>query len=157
MPGSARRKRNLWLHDAAHRAAAGGPNLLTTTVTPVMIGELGPNFAACNAQGQVRERASEGAIPVRAAPFEPAQEKAQLPSGSSFFICDRSHDQRWLGIVYDSNRQANRSCGVSAPIRNAREYEGPCDSGWVAASQVRSISGVYNPADEASGNSVQLK
>lgn len=130
-------------------------NLLAAAQMPVRIGELGPNFAACNAQGEVRERAADGPIPVRAAPFEPAPQVGQLPAGSTFFICSRSHDQRWLGIVYDAAGRASRGCGVSSPVARRRDYEGPCDSGWVASAQVRSISGVYNPADEASANAVE--
>lgn len=132
-------------------------NLLAGTETPVRIGELGPNFAACNAQGEVLERAADGPIPVRAAPFEPARQTGQLAAGSSFFICTRSLDQRWFGVVYDANGRANRSCGVSAPVSGRRDYEGPCDSGWVASAQVRLISGVYNPADEVSANAAELK
>jgi len=132
-------------------------NLLTGTVTPVRIGELGPNFAACNAQGDVRERAAEGPIPVRAAPFDPARQVGQLPVGSTFFICSRSLDQRWLGIVYDQAGQASRSCGVSAPVGSRRDYEGPCDSGWVLSAQVRLKSGVYNAMDEPSENAGELK
>jgi len=40
---------------------------LESAVVAVRIGELGRNFAACNAQGEVRERATNGAMPVRAA------------------------------------------------------------------------------------------
>ena len=138
------------------RSQADG-NLLTGSVTPVRIGELGSNFAACNAQGEVRERAAAGAMPVRAAPFEPARQTRQLAAGSTFFICSRSLDQRWFGIVFDNAGQANRSCGVSAPIASRRDYEGPCESGWVSSSQVRLISGVYTGPDEASAIAVELK
>jgi hypothetical protein len=125
---------------------------LDKAVVPVRIGELGRNFAACNAQGEVRERATEGAMPVRAAPFEQAQQKGQLPPGSTFFICSRSLDQRWFGVVYDGSGRASRSCGVSSPISSRRDYEGPCDSGWVASAQVRLISGVQEPPVQASEN-----
>jgi hypothetical protein len=132
-------------------------NLLTDTETPVRIGELGPSFAACNAQGEVRERAAEGAIPVLAAPFESARQVGQLPAGTSFFICSRSHDQRWLGVVYDAGGQANRNCGVAVPVSGRRDYEGPCDSGWVASAQVRLVSGVRSPSAEPSQNAAELK
>ena len=117
-------------------------NLLTQNVTPVRIGELGSNFAACNAQGEVRERAVDGAIIVRAAPFEPAQQTGQLPPGSTFFICSRSLDQRWLGVVYDRSGQASRACGVTTPSPVRRDYEGPCESGWVPSAQVRLVAPV---------------
>lgn len=127
-------------------------SLLADNVTPVRVGELGANFAACNAQGEVRERAADGPIPVRAAPFEPAGQTGQLPPGSTFFICSRSHDQRWFGIVYDRSGQASRACGVSAPLVNSRDYEGPCESGWVASVQVSLISGLQHQSDQSSRN-----
>jgi hypothetical protein len=130
---------------------------LGEAVVAVRIGELGANFAACNAQGEVRERAADGPIPVRAAPFEQAQQKGQLPPGSTFFICSRSHDQRWMGVVYDSAGQANRSCGVSAPVSARRDYSGPCESGWVASAQVRLISGVQAPPVQPSQNVAEPK
>jgi hypothetical protein len=122
--------------------AETSPTLLSDLVQPVRVGELGPNFAACNGRGAVRERVTEGAIPVRAAPFEPAEEIDQLGLGSEFFICSRTNDQRWFGIVYDEDGRASERCGVSAPIRARRNYQGPCAAGWVSSSSVRMISGV---------------
>lgn len=128
---------------------------LDKAVVAVRIGELGRNFAACNAQGEVRERATRGAMPVRAAPFDQAQQKGQLPPGSTFFICSRSIDQRWFGIVYDAAGKAGANCGVSSPVGDRRDYEGPCDSGWVASAQVRLISGAQTPPVQASENVAQ--
>ncbi len=125
--------------------------------TPVRIGELGPNFAACNAQGQVNERAADGPVPVRAGPFEQSHESGSLNPGASFFICTRSLDQRWMGVVFADGGRADRSCGVSAPVRSRRDYEGPCRSGWVPSAQVRMISGVEIPAAQPSQNSAQPK
>lgn len=130
-------------------------SLLDDTVVAVRIGELGPNFAACNAQGEVRARATDGQMPVRAAPYDQARQKDALPPDSTFFICSRSHDQRWLGIVYEPPGRAARACGVSAPITERRDYEGACESGWVLSSQVRLVSGVEPPTGEASQNGVQ--
>ncbi len=123
------------------RAEADDP-LQGGAVTPVRIGELGPNFAACNARGATRERAGADHVPVRAAPFDPAEEIDRLPEGAQFFICSRSHDQRWFGIVYDSGGIAAERCGVSAPIGRRTNYEGPCAAGWVPSNLVRLISGV---------------
>jgi hypothetical protein len=130
---------------------------LEQAVAPVRIGELGPNFAACNAQGEVRERAAAGPIPVRAAPFEQAQQKGRIAPGSTFFICSRSLDQQWLGIVYEAPGRASPGCGVSTPVSARRDYDGPCDSGWVASTQVRLISGVQPPSGEASANVAEPK
>ena len=122
------------------RAEAADP-LLSETVTPVRIGELGASFAACNARGAGRERVASGPIPVRAAPFEQSQEVDSLPPGAEFFICSRSHDQRWFGIVYDEGGAAAARCGVSDPVPSRRAYEGPCAAGWVPSARVRLISG----------------
>ena len=131
-------------------------NLLTDNVTPVRIGELGPNFAACNALGEVRERAVEEAIVVRAAPFDVAQATGRLPPGSTFFLCSRSLDQRWMGVVYDRSGRASRQCGVSAPSAARRDYEGPCESGWVPSAQVRLVAPVDSSTGEPSRNIGEL-
>lgn len=127
------------------RAEQNG-DLLGETQTPVRIGELGANFAACNARGAVRDRAAGGPVPVHAAPFEQAAEIDRLPPGSEFFICTRSHDQRWFGIVYPEAAEAPEQCGVARPISGRRDYEGPCESGWVSSALVRLISGVPHQA-----------
>ncbi len=123
------------------RAEADDP-LRGAAVTPVRIGEAGPNFAACNARGATRERAGADHVPVRPAPFDSAEEIDRLPEGGEFFICARSHDQRWFGIVYDSGGVAAARCGVSAPVARRRNYEGPCAAGWVPSNLVRLVSGV---------------
>jgi hypothetical protein len=107
----------------------------------VRVGELGPGFAACNARGTTRDRIA-AEVPVIAAPFEQARQVDGLTSGAEFFICSRTHDQRWFGIVYDEGGRATERCGVSAPVRARRDYSGPCAAGWVASSAVRLISGM---------------
>ena len=122
--------------------AESSPTLLSDMVQPVRVGELGPSFAACNARGAIRERVTDGTIPVRAAPFAQAGEIARLGDGSEFFICSRTNDQHWFGIVYDEDGRASDRCGVSVPIPARRNYQGPCAAGWVASASVRLISGV---------------
>ena len=122
--------------------AESAPSLLEGMVQPVRIGELGPNFAACNARGATRDRVAGGPVPVRAAPYEPSETIAELAPGSDFFICSRTNDQRWFGIVYDEGGHATERCGVSAPIPARRAYQGPCAAGWVPSATVRLISGV---------------
>lgn len=129
--------------------AESSPTLLSDMVQPVRVGELGPNFAACNARGTIRERATDGTLAVRAAPYEQASEIASLGAGAEFFICSRTNDQRWFGIVYDEDGRATERCGVSAPLSARRNYQGPCAAGWVASASVRLVSGVPEqlPAD----------
>lgn len=117
-------------------------SLLGGTVTPVRIGEMGPGFAACNARGTVRERPGVTAIPVRAAPFDSAEEIDRVALNAEFYICSRTHDQRWFGIVYDEGGTAAERCGVGSPVARRHDYEGPCAAGWVQSATVRLVSGV---------------
>lgn len=111
---------------------------------PVRVGELGPSFPACNAVGTTRNIAAGSALPVRAAPFDNAAELGGVAAGSRFFICSRSIDQKWFGIVYDDDGAA-QACGVSQPLPRRRNYDGPCRSGWVASPLVKFTSGVDSP------------
>ncbi|MGZ8997584.1 MAG: hypothetical protein ACXW2T_01885 [Allosphingosinicella sp.] len=132
----------------AYERADNGP-LFKNAETPVRIGELGPGFAACNARGAARDRVSTD-VPVSAAPFDQAPRVDDLPRGAEFFICSRTHDQRWFGIVYDEGGQATPRCGVSEPVAVRRDYSGPCAAGWVASSSVQLISGVPHQLLKAS-------
>lgn len=115
------------------------PTVLNQTVTPVRVGELGPSFDACAARGATRARAVP--VPVRAAPFDAAESIDRLGDGAQFFICSRSHDQRWFGIVYDAGGEASARCEVDRPTPRRRDYQGPCAAGWVASAMVALISG----------------
>lgn len=131
----------------AYERADSGP-LFNDAATPVRVGELGPGFAACNARGATRDRVTGESVPVRAAPFESAEQIDSLPRGGQFFICSRTHDQRWFGIVYDEGGQAAERCGVAQPVASRRPYSGPCAAGWVASPTVRLISGVPHQLDQ---------
>ncbi len=107
---------------------------------PVRVGELGPNFPACNAVGTTRNVAAGAALAMRSAPFDNAAESGGVPAGARFVICSRSIDQKWLGIVFDD--AGGRDCGVSRPVSTRRGYDGPCRSGWVSSALVKFTSGV---------------
>mgnify|MGYP003579286920 CR=1 FL=1 len=108
--------------------------------TPVRIGQLGPSFPACGAAGRARNVGTGASLAVRAAPFDTGEETGAVPSGGRFFVCSRSHDQKWFGIVYGENGTSG-GCGVSGPVTSRRDYEGPCRSGWVSSAFVRLIAG----------------
>lgn len=118
------------------------PTAMVTEAVPVRIGEAGASFAACNAAGTTRNLGAGESLPVRAAPFQTAAAAGALPAGSRFFICSRSHDQKWMGVVYDESGTLAQSCGVSAPVTARRPYDGPCKAGWVASAFVKLISGI---------------
>ena len=84
------------------------------------------------------------AVPVRAAPFEQARETARMAASAQFFICTRSHDQRWFAIVWHEGEGASRTCGVSQPVSARRDYGGPCESGWIPSALVRLESGILH-------------
>jgi hypothetical protein len=107
----------------------------------VRIGEMGPSFGACGAAGTTRHLDASERLPVRAAPFDASAESGAVPAGARFFICSRSHDQRWLGIVYEDGGTLAPGCGVSRPVASRRGYEGPCRSGWVSSAFVKQIAG----------------
>ena len=119
------------------------PEPVRPPALPVRVGELGPNFAACAAAGTTRnvEAAAGERLQVRSAPFETVAESGSVPAGARFFVCTRSHDQRWLGIVYDETGSLSPACGVSRPIPARRNYEGPCRSGWVSTALVKLVAG----------------
>jgi hypothetical protein len=117
-------------------------SLMGQLETPVRVGELGPSFAACNARGAIRDRGGAAPIAVRAAPYDAAGEIDRLGPGSDFFICTRSQDEHWFGIVYDEGGHATDRCGVGGPIAARRDYLGPCAAGWVSSARIRLVSGV---------------
>ena len=108
---------------------------------PVTIGEDGPRFAACGGLGQVIQTDTAG-LPVRAAPFADAKALTELADGSRAFICTRSIDQRWLGIIVSPPAEEGRppiDCGVLSPVERRQIYDGPCLSGWVSSSYIRLV------------------
>ena len=119
----------------------GEPAPVTVDSVPVRIGELGASFNACSAAGTTRNLAEGGSLPVRAAPFDAAEETGTIPAGTRFFVCTRSHDQRWMGVVVPESGQLDPACGVSAPVTARRPYDGPCRSGWVSSAFVKLVAG----------------
>jgi hypothetical protein len=121
--------------------AAPEAAVVTPGSRPVRIGELGANFRACSAAGTSRSLKAGEALPVRSAPFDNAVETGNVAGGARFFICTRSHDQKWFGIVFDEDGTLAERCGVSEPVTRRRDYDGPCRSGWVQSAFVKVIAG----------------
>jgi hypothetical protein len=115
--------------------------VVTPGSRPVPIGELGANFQACSAAGTTRNLKAGDSLPVRSAPFDNAGESGSVAADAGFFICTRSHDQKWFGIVFDEGGALAARCGVSEPVTRRRDYEGPCRSGWVQSAFVKVIAG----------------
>ncbi len=139
-------------HFANDMELARPENAPVTPPAPVKIGELGSNFPACNGIGTTRNLQAGQQLPLRAAPFENAEQIGSVPASSRFFICSRSIDQKWLGIVFGDNG-AEEACEVSAPVARRTDYSGPCRSGWVASPFVKWISGIDSPGRNPASSS----
>jgi hypothetical protein len=120
---------------------ASPPDMVTTQAVAVRIGELGPSLAACTAAGTTRHLEAGETLPVRSAPFDNGDQVGAIAAGGRFFVCSRSLDQKWFGIVYDEGLALKPECGVSEPIAARRNYSGPCKSGWVSTPFVTLIAG----------------
>ena len=130
------------MNEGSQVADAGNRLAPVTEAVPVRVGEQGPSFDACAAAGTTRRVAAGDSLAVRAAPFETAAETGRVPSDARFFVCSRSHDQKWFGIVWDESGTLAPGCGVSGPVTPRQAYQGPCRSGWVSSAFVKLISGV---------------
>lgn len=119
-------------------APASAP--VRTDAVPVRIGELGASFAACGHAGTTRNLAAGASLPVQAAPFDTAVQSGAIPAGARFFVCTRSHDQRWMGVVYEPGGTLSPGCGVSQPAPARAAYAGPCRSGWVPSAFVKFVA-----------------
>jgi hypothetical protein len=118
----------------------------------VRVGELGPSFKACVADGTTRNVGPNETLPVRAAPFDNSGQAGAIAARSRFFICARSLDQKWFGIVYDDQAVGlTPRCRVSDPVAAPGAYQGPCRSGWVSSAFVKVIAGIEPPASTAQG------
>jgi hypothetical protein len=126
---------------ARDNEAAPEAAVVTPGSRPVRVGELGANFRACSAAGTPRNLKSGESLPVRSSPFENAGESGSVAGDARFFICTRSHDQKWFGIVFDEGGSLAERCGVSEPVTRRRDYDGPCRSGWVQSAFVKVIAG----------------
>ncbi|WP_446653968.1 hypothetical protein [Blastomonas sp.] len=146
---------------AGERLDAAQPS---PTARAVNIGEGGARFAACQGRGRVGNLRG-GTLPMRDAPFDDAKQIGELTEDAHVFICTRSLDQQWLGVVVageDGTKPAAASpapaegieptaavptapatgvdCGVTAPVRGKRPYAGPCQSGWVESTFVAVVA-----------------
>jgi hypothetical protein len=128
---------------------ASAPDMVAPQPVPVRIGELGPSLDACTAAGTTRRLGAAEKLPVRSSPFDSGEVIGSVASGGRFFVCSRSIDQKWLGIVYDEGFALSPGCGLSDPVARRRAYDGPCRSGWVSAPFVKLIAGNEQAVPEA--------
>lgn len=110
---------------------------------PVTIGEGGPGISACVARGRIvnLSPSDQPYLPVRVAPFDEAAEIGRLDKGARVFVCTRSLNQAWRGVVIPPADAPDADCGVRAPVAAATQYVGPCRSGWIRAAFVELSAG----------------
>ena len=125
----------------ADNQAGAASEALVPEPMAVRIGELGPSLEACTTAGTTRGLQGDETLPVRSAPFDTGVQTGAIRTGGRFFVCSRSIDQKWFGIVYDDAFALTPDCGVSEPIPRRRTYAGPCKSGWVSSPFVKVIAG----------------
>ena len=118
---------------------------VSATLSPgghlVRIGESGATAPACPVRGEVASLNASGmtALPLRAAPFDDATQSTALAPGRRVFLCTRSLDQRWQGVVVPPADMPDADCGVTARIDAPRDYTGPCRAGWVSGAYVQPL------------------
>ncbi|HMJ92518.1 MAG TPA: hypothetical protein VK472_00310 [Allosphingosinicella sp.] len=127
-------------------AAQPAPEADPNAPSPVRVGEYGLNFAACPWVGTTRHVEPEAGLAVRTSPFDTSAESGKVAADGRFYVCTRSIDQKWFGIVYDESGALGPRCGVSDPVPSKRAYDGPCRSGWVTSAFVKLIAGDDQPA-----------
>ena len=125
-------------NDASLYQTGNDTAVLSPGTRAVRIGESGPTAPAC-AAGQVVNLSPSGlaALPVRTAPFDEASEVARLDEGARVYLCTRSLDQRWQGVVVPPADAPDSDCGVTARLDASRDYAGPCRAGWVLGTYLR--------------------
>lgn len=128
---------------------------------PVTIGEDGPQFPACGTKGiaiimdDPHIADDETYAELRAAPFAEAKSIGRLSPNTSLYVCTRTLDQKWLGVVLQPTGRMGmdivqvdertglpkpETCGVSRSVDKKRPYDGPCISGWVLSAYIRLVA-----------------
>lgn len=125
----------------AERGTPSARTLPKSTGKPVKIGFDGPRFDACAGFGRVANLNPRGdnLLSVRAAPSGDAEEIDQLGPGRGVSMCQKIGN--WVGIVYAPDSEEPVDCGTNSPVPSVREYEGPCNSGWVNENFIKLVAG----------------
>lgn len=136
--------------DNGDAGAGDNATALDPGTRAVTIGEGGPGSDACFARGTVVRLAPGDRVPLRVAPFDNAAEAGAVQPGARLYVCTRTIDQRWLGVVAipapvdappGNDTAPADHCGLDRAVEGARDYAGPCMSGWISASLVRMSAG----------------
>lgn len=112
-----------------------GASALSEGTVPVMIGGI-PDVDACTTLGAI---SSGEAVALRSGPGDEYQRLAVLQKGKYVHVCSTSHDGSWSGVIVAQDGILD--CGVSSPIPAPKQYDGPCQSGWIPTKRVAPVAG----------------
>lgn len=107
---------------------------VTVPGVPITVGG-DPKALPCPQSGAVRVVETKGALTVHTGPGTEYASVDRLGNGKIVAVCNRSHDGRWLGVVYSD--RTGVACGLDKPIPEEGPYDGACLSGWVSNSFVK--------------------
>lgn len=122
----------VWTRICLALCSAGLTGLLpahATPARPVLYGGSGDD-SRCSLASV--EAGADQPAPLRRAPDDTAPVLA--PVNAAVYICDRSQDSLWLGVVVAP--AGNDSCLPARLPAQRQPYPGPCRSGWVHISHV---------------------
>ncbi|TQM12514.1 hypothetical protein FB548_2454 [Pseudoxanthomonas sp. 3HH-4] len=112
-----------------------GGSTLSGSTLPVVIGG-SPDVDACSSLGAIT---IGKAVTLRSGPGEKYQRLATLAAGDFVHLCSTSPDGNWSGVILAQDGILD--CGVSSPVSPAKEYQGPCQWGWVPIKRVSPVAG----------------
>ncbi len=108
---------------------------------PIMVGGEA-TLDACGAVGEVgglNEETGDGFLAVRTGPGGEYPKRGELYNNNIVVICGQVGD--WFAVLYPEEGDPDADCGVSSPIPQAREYQGPCEAGWSHSNWITVIAG----------------
>ena len=103
-------------------------------VTPIYIGENGPELDACAGTSEVMPVR----LNVRSDPSTKNKPIDRIKRGQEVWICDSDTSGQWVGIVYS---KTGADCGVATPVHAHQVYEGSCKAGWVSLKLLKPLAG----------------
>ena len=109
--------------DAALNGQSAGGAVQPVLSRPVKVGGGGAEADACGATAH----AKAGTLAVRWSNSADGPVKAQV--SGDVWSCEV--DGEWTGVIFPAPGQAAEACEVASPVRDVREYQGPCRWGWV--------------------------
>ncbi len=114
---------------ADNGALGDGPAI---AARPVMIGTEGQSLAACASTTRIRDAGTDAYW----SPDDLRVVKARLAGSTRVAVCEAAVGDTWFGVVFAPPGGDLGDCQVGKPVRDAREYQGPCRSGWIRGGNV---------------------